>query len=187
MALRDVVARAKHWRWLESSSTVSTVADTQTAALPSNVKYPGRLRPVTAEIQYPDYVDWNTFEYLYPRTALVDTPSGTPTAWSMYAGSFYFYPIPDAVYQYTFYFWVGPTALSGESDTAPIPLEHEDVLVYGALMFLAAHDKDPAMMSYWQNMYEGQIRELKAHTEFKQYETIRKAAMPSSYHGGYDS
>ena len=58
--------------------------------------------------------------------------------------------------------------------------------MYGALMHHAARDKDTQMLAYWQDMYEGRIRSLRAFYKMNQYDTVKKVPMPAHYHGSYD-
>lgn len=186
MARRDVEARGFRFDWLEAAANVATVAGTQTANVPANFKTHGRLRPVTTTITEPRFVEWHEMDSaLYTHQAAGTTSSGIPAYYSIYAGQYVFYPIPNAVYTYSAQYWRTWPDLSGDNDTYAMPTEHQDTLLYGALMNYAARDKDFNAVQFWQTMYEGKLRELKAHSALTQMETQSKVPMPDHYRGVY--
>jgi hypothetical protein len=183
---RDIVSRGRRWRWLETSTNLVTVANTQTVNMPAGVKYPGRLRPGETGLTEPQFIEWHSWVDDFNRRATADRPKGMPKKYSIYEDKFWFDPIPDKVYTYSFNYWRNVTTeLSGDNDIPILPTEHHDVLMYGALMLAAARDKDPQMMGYWQDMYEGAQRMLRAHSEFKQAESPVRIPMPDHYHGTF--
>lgn len=186
VAQDDVCSRSEKWSFLERTTTVTTVAATQTVNIPSGTRTIGRLRPTTPYSLEPTFLDWFTFDDLYfNREAQATVGTGIPSEYSIFGSKFVFNPVPDAVYTYDFQNWGNATALTSDADVSVIPLEHQDVLVYGALMYLAARDKDPNMMSYWQDMYEGKIRAMRADNKLNQSETIQKVSMPGDYYGSF--
>jgi hypothetical protein len=186
--IQDDVVTRERWSWTERATNVATVAGTQTVAVPAGVNNFGRLRPVSpVQLKEPRFRDWNSFEYnYYNRKAVTQTGSGMPTEYSLYNGNIVFDTIPDQVYTYSLQYWGLATALSADGDITIIPEAHDDVLVYGTLMMLCARDKNPEMMSYWQNMYEGKIKSMLSDERMNQYETIKKIAMPRDYFGAFD-
>jgi hypothetical protein len=187
MAYLDVCKR-RRWSWLETTTSISTVAGTATVAVPAAVAdgYFGRLRPDSTSVTAPEYIpDWEAFDYR-TRDAVDTTDRGEPKYYSIMGGSIYFYPTPDAVYAYTLPYWRSPAALT--SGTEPlIPETFHDVLVYGALMLHAGRDKDGQMYSFWQDQYEGQIEELRRRDLSRTQQTKSRARMPDTYGQNYKS
>lgn len=186
IAQEDVASRVEKWSWLEDAVNVSTTAGVQTIAVPAAVRTVGRLRPVTDNTPAPRYTDWDDFALGYfNRQAEGTTMVGTPYNYSLYNGNIVFDAIPDDVYTYSLQYYGRISTLTA-SDVSIIPAEDQDVLVYGALMYAAARDKDSSMMAYWQQMYEGKIRSMRVKNKMNQSESIKKIAMPNHYYGTYD-
>lgn len=187
MAQEDIASRVEKWAWLEDVVNVSTTAGVQTIAIPAAVRTVGRLRPVTDNTPAPRFTDWDDFSLGYfNRQAESTTMVGTPYNYSLYNGNIVFDAIPDAVYTYALQYYGRTTTLTADGDTPILPAEDHDTLVYGALMFLTARDKDPQMMGYWQQMYEGKVRSMRTKNKMNQSESVKKIAMPGHYYGTYD-
>ncbi len=186
IAQDDVNSRAERWAHNEAQVDVSTTPGSQTLTVPASVRELLRLRPVTTGLTEPMYQDWNTFSRQHSTSeSLIDTNLGVPSVYSLFAGNIIFDVIADSVYTYNAQYLRTPVALVADADLSTIPAIHHDVLVYGALMYSSARTKDSEMVAYWQNMYEGKIKAMKADNKMRQYETIEKVAMPASYGGTY--
>lgn len=185
MTKRDLESRHGRFSWLEKQATINTVAGTATVALPSDLNTHGRLTPTTTNAPAPRFVEPLSFEHDSDDHE-ASTTRGVPQEYTVRNGTYIFRPIPDAVYTYTVKYWKFSAELTGNSDTTDIPETHEDILIYGALMHHAARDKDPQMMAYWQDMYEGKVRSLRFQSKQNQYDNVNKIPLPAHYYGSYD-
>lgn len=175
------VATRHEWRWLDQTSATSTVAGVNTITVPlSTVMFPKRLRPVAAGQIEPEYVPWDSFADRFQRYP-VTTARGVPSAYSFYDDQLIFDPVPDAVYNYTMICQGVPLAMSADTDEPWMPTEHRGVLVSGAMVKMAARDKDFQAVQFWQDQYEGQISKMRMANARVDSGRPHKIPMPRSY------
>lgn len=183
------VCKRRRWSWLESSTSLATVANTATVAVPAAVQAFafGRLRPTVTDLWAPDYIeDFGDFDNLTRRAVNTTDTTSEPLYYSIFNNLVYFYPTPNAIITYSLYYWAEPVLLSADSDVPLIPDIHRDVIVFGALMHHSARDRDPNMYQFWQNQYEGQLEELRRRDLTRTYQSQSKAKMPQAYGRIYD-
>jgi hypothetical protein len=148
---------AKLWL-IESSSSTSTVAATQSYAYPTNaialkrVLVNGRkLKRITGRED--DAVT------LSNQTA---TTQGWPSYYTDWNSTIYLRPIPDAVYTLSFQTYNLHSTISAAS-TLDLPvLFHQDLVDY-VLMRMFAKDKDVINMSYHRDLFFEHLKEAKAY------------------------
>lgn len=179
----DVASRHR-WRWLDTQTTLSTTANVSFVSVPvATIMIPERLRPNQTTISEPEFVPWNTYAERFPREAPT-VARGVPTAFSYNDDKLEFYPTPDAVYSYVLYHYGIPTEMTANGDQPWMPTEHRGVLVSGALMKMAARDKDFNAVQYWSDQYEGQISKMLTANMLTYGGAVRKVAMPKNYGWG---
>lgn len=69
-------------------------------------------------------------DYSYPVQQGL-TASGRPSAFYRFGNQLCLYPTPDDVYQLSYHYWVKPSDLQADEDTALLPAEWEKVLILG--------------------------------------------------------
>ncbi len=187
-AYRDIASRHK-WTWLETSDAVTTTAAQATTAFaPTRFMDFGRLRPNSSiTVREPEYVPWHLYdrESLFSRRAEQNMSSGIPRQFSIYNGTIYWNPIPDNTYTYELFYWQYPADLSADADVPLIPEPERDVLVYGALKYLALRDNDLNRMQMYQDQFEGMVSKMWAQDKQRQRQTPRRIPLPASYGGLY--
>lgn len=179
----DVAGRGR-WRWLDFNASVTTTANQESVGLTTAlVMFPERLRPYQASLVEPRYVAWDSYESDFHR----ESPTvnrGMPTVFSYNDDLLYFYPTPDAVYTYRIYGQSPPSEMTADSAVPWMPTEHRGVLVSGAMMKMAARDKDFNAVQYWSDQYEGQIAKMRTTNMLKHSGSPNKVPMPGSYWWG---
>lgn len=123
----------------EGVSTASTVAGTETLALPTDLY---QLRKLTISSVTPKVIlEQMTIGDL--RDSYPDGLTGQPRYFAMQKGSeFVFGPVPDAVYTLTLNYYKTIPALSGANTTNWLLTAHPGVYLYGALVHCVTDD-DP--------------------------------------------
>jgi hypothetical protein len=106
----------ERWYFTETSTTFSTVASTQTYALPSDFKAMERVT-----LTYPNNSFWDLtyrpFEYI-GRITSISTLTGPPQDYAIYSQQLWLYPIPGDVYTITEYYEQEIASLSATPDNA---------------------------------------------------------------------
>lgn len=187
-AYEDLVRQHK-WPFLEATATITTVAGTQTVAVPTSppVLFFGRLKP-TVEIDEPRFLSEMDFREYMPHREYTDANDrGVPEMYSIFAGNFNFYPVPDAVYTYSMRYWKGVGTLpSGDSDTYLIPDMYLDILVLGALSRAAMRENDMGKYQVYMTQHTVNVQQMLRNYKSQQQETPRRAPLPAHYAGAYD-
>jgi len=129
------VAAMRCWWWLVvASATVTSEDGTQSYALASDFHSLIRIRD-ESNTKRLEVVDWREFVDRHPDTsASSGTPyeavvhgtndSGVPMIW--------FWPEPAAAIDYTYDYYRYPAAMTEDTDTPAIPIQHRNVLLEGA-------------------------------------------------------
>lgn len=189
----EEIVRAFKWPWLQATTTVTTVAGTQTVALPSSppVLFFGRLKPSSSSsLKEPRYLNEMDFREYMPHREYTDTAAayrGMPDYYSIFAGNINFYPVPDAVYTYSLRYWKGITTLpSADGDTYLCPDAYLDNVVIGALARAAMRENDMGKYQVYMAQWTANLGQMMRNAKAEQGETARRAAMPDHYVGLYD-
>lgn len=175
------VATRHRWRWLDTNTAVTTVANQSFANVPvATIMIPERLRPNQTGLAEPGFIPWNTYADEFMRKPPSAT-RGAPRSFSFIDDKLEFYPTPDAVYAYTLYYYAAPVEMVADADVPWMPNEQRGVLVSGALMKMALRDKDAQTAQMWQDQYEGQIAKMRTAHMLVNSQTPNKIAMPRNY------
>jgi hypothetical protein len=187
-AYDDVISR-RRWSWLEATETVTTVANQQTLTLSGITDPPlywGRLRPNAVGVREPVYLDPMRYTDGVTRRATGATDKGQPSVYTFFGDTITFWPIPDAAYGYTLYYWKGTTELVNDADVPLVPAQWRHVLVMGALRYAAERDRNDASLMRRTAEYEKNIANMLGSEYMRQAETGLTAEMPNNYYGEFD-
>jgi hypothetical protein len=187
------LVRSFKWPWLQATQTITTVAGTQTVALPASppILFFGRLKPTSSSaLKEPKFLSEMDFRDYMPHREFTDTTSayrGQPKYYSIFAGNINFYPVPDAVYTYSLRYWKGIATLpTADSDTYLCPDPYLDNLVVGALARAAMRENDMGKYQVYTAQYVANIAQMMRNAKAEQGETPRRASLASTYAGVYD-
>lgn len=189
MAYDDIISRTR-WSWLEATETVTTVANQQTLTLSGITDPPqtwGRLYPTTTNLQEPTYLDPMRMNDGLTRRPFDTSWKGVPQYYTFFGDTITFYPIPDAAYVYTLFYWKGTPELSADGDLPLIPKQWRHVLVYGALRYAAEKDRNDNSLARRTAEYEKMILNMLGMEKLRQKETGLYAEMPGHYYGVFDT
>ena len=186
----EELVRAYKWPWLQATQTITTVANTQTVAIPATppVLFFGRMKPTTASVDEPRFLSEMDFREYMPNREYTDpADKGQPEYYSIFAGNINFYPIPDAVYTYSLRYWKGITTLpTADADTYMCPDPYLDALVTNALARAAMRENDMGKYQVYVAQYTATVAQMMRNAKAEQGETPKRAAMPDTYAGLYD-
>lgn len=174
---------AERWEWLRDTETITTTPGTATYPLAADFRVHERLRPQSTSVTKPEWVDSHDFER---RTGLWDGAPyevGPPAIYTIRNRVLTFCPAPDTFVSYTHDFWRLPPLMTLDSDTTPIPTEHEMVLVYAALVRMAQRDKHLNMAQTWAASYDSVYRRMREAETFNQYTRPNRIPVPRRYGG----
>jgi hypothetical protein len=115
-------------RTFEVSTTLATIAGTNSVALPA-----GFLE--ARSVQLTSGGDTRALVYNSPSSLLSVTGQGVPSNYSI-TSSFIFDQVPDAVYDMPVTYYAKPTPLSSANQVNVILTEHPNIYLYGALAAL---------------------------------------------------
>jgi len=154
----------------DASTTVSTVAGTQTASLPSDYK---GFRVIRLTYSGADYV----LDYI--PTAVGDRQhfkqSGRPAFFSITSASgtskIKLFPSPDAVYTITVEYLASPTQMSASTANNLWIDKYPDLLLYATLMNAEPFIMNDERMAVWSGAYAKLIDQIKLSEEDKRFGT----------------
>lgn len=137
-------------RLQDTRVTLSTVAGTETVALPSDTI---NIRTLVCQGSPNVVLDYQTPDAI--STAYTWGNSGTPQAYTVSGSNLILRPIPDAVYSLdTIYKARVPTITSGSNW---LLTTYPNVYLYGSLCEAAPYIKDDARVQLWESKYSEAI------------------------------
>jgi hypothetical protein len=186
----DIVGR-RRWSWLSEQLTLNTVtgqSNYSIATLTTNTfSRHGRLQSTQLTAPDPVFVDMMSMDDWAASRNIGDlTTRGVPEFYGLWDGELWFWPVPAAVYSYTWKFYKTYTELSADGDIPLVPANFSNVLVIGALAEAAQRDRDPELYALRSAEFERKINEMIGADRSQQEETPRRAVMPTSYGGLYN-
>ena len=200
-AYREVHSQMR-WPFLEAIDTtsISTVAGTSAYPLPATLGSPAlpwrnldavRITDPSAGEQSPTpMIRYMQPQELFDRLQVSIPINATPQAWTFYAQQLIFWPVPDGVYNVQIYFCIEPPDLgtvNGDNDVPLIPLAFQDVLVDGAITFIAMRERDWIGMELWQAKYDTMVNRLKEEYLLKQRQTSSEVKRSGWWQTGVNS
>lgn len=185
-ALREVHG-AFRWTWSETTSALASVAGTETIALPSTLLWLGRIRPADAAAPELEWLEPSTIQPHSPlaRFNPTATDRGVPRFVTRWGNSLYLDPTPNAVFNWTLYFWRNAVTLSADADEPLIPADDREVLTYGALSRAAERDRNLDQASYWRARFDEKLEYMRQKDQV-QIQGVRRVPMPRGYRGRYE-
>lgn len=136
-------------RFQDSTTTLSTVAGTETVALPTDVINIRSVFVDSAQQVTLKYVTPDQFRTLYPY----DT-SGVPNVYTVIGSNLYLAPVPDGVYSLPITYKARVPALSVSSPTNWLLTTYPNVYLYASLLECAPYIKDDARLQTWKAAYD---------------------------------
>lgn len=187
-AYEEVMADAR-WPFALTSTSVSSTAGTATISITAtDVQELSRLRAVTLNKLTPQFVDFNTPDsLLFTQQSINTTERGTPQFYTFRDYStIELYPVPDATYSYTLYYWKAPTLMVADADTPLIPPAEREVLVHGALSRMCTRDRDFSGAAYHDQMFQRTLAKMRGkYLHANGSARATRAVMPEHYNWEY--
>lgn len=135
-ALRSISAE-HDWPWLQTFETITTVAGTQTDAVPADW-----AKTIRMEINGDD------LHLMQPRDgSQYSADTGKPLGYFLEADTIYFVPVPDGVHSVRHVYYKYETALSADGDTPALPDRFLDWLIWSAVIEVAVIIRDTDLYS----------------------------------------
>lgn len=145
-------------RQQDTTSNVSTVANTETVSLPSDIL---EMRSLTVTSTTPDVV----LNYVTPEKLRSDygyNNAGTPRAYTIIGNLAYLAPVPDQVYTLSFVYRARVPSLSDSVTTNYVLTNYPDVYLYGALANAGPYIEDNARVAQWKQAFQQAIEGVNA-------------------------
>jgi len=153
-AERRIVRRLRT-REFETSTTIATVGGTETVTLPADfvmMKAVVLSGTPTAVLAQKDLT-----------TLINDRPAATqglPMAYAAFGTQLYLRPVPDAARSLRLFYYAAPSPLSADSASNTLLTKYPDLLLYGALIEIAAHIEDDGRVGLWKAAFDETIRDI---------------------------
>jgi hypothetical protein len=175
-AWRMIQNHRSHWRWMRGEFAGNTVAATQrysgadlNATRFAVFSYSGDSDEESFSIApagNPDdeggltYLDWPAFHATRLRGAN-RTKQGQPINFTIDPqGELVLWPIPDAAYTVRGLYRKDVQSLTADADVPEMPARFHDLIVYRALLLLAANDEAVTQFPLWRIEYSKMMSEL---------------------------
>lgn len=145
----DVIYGDLDSRQQDTQSTLSTVADIETVALPTDFM---QFRSLTNSTS----VRHETLTYLTPTQYAQEFQydyTGAPRAYTVVGNNIKLQPIPDDVYSLTAVYEAKITNLSDSNTTNWLLTNYPSAYLYATLMQVASYIKDAESQQRWTAMY----------------------------------
>lgn len=153
-AERRIVRRLRT-REFETSTTVATVAGTETVALPADFAMMKTLMVAGDPVSVLAQKDLTTLYNDYPSAG-----PGKPTAYAPFGAALYLRPVPDTARSLKMFYYSQPTPLSDENTSNTLIAKYPDLLLYGALIEITAHIEDDGRIGLWKAAFEEAINDI---------------------------
>lgn len=151
------IARDLRIRKQVVNTSLSTVAGTQTVALPSdfleieNISLSSTSPPQQLHVVTPEVLD-----ELYPS----GYQTGQPVVYTILGDNLQLGPTPDAVYTISFDYYQRFAALSGASDTNWLLTYHPGVYLFGSLAEAIPFVSDMEKVAMYESKYQAEVAKL---------------------------
>lgn len=139
----------------EASTSVSTVAGTETISLPSDYAMMKMLAPTGTDTTPLAQKDLTTLNNDNPSTA-----TGTPKSYAPFGTLLYLRPIPASVIVLKMFYYLKPSPLSASNTSNAILTNYPDLLLYGSLIELTAHLEDNDNIQTWKGFFDEGIKDI---------------------------
>ena len=158
------MSRELDTRGQESSTTFSTVAGTESYALPTDLR---EIR--VAKI---NKTPTKVLEFVTPHGIYVNSPqneTGNPEFYTVIGGNIHLRPIPDSVMTVELILGSGLTVLSDSNTSNTVLSRHPDAYLYGSLTAAHTFLMDEARATQYDALFTRSIDEIKKDTDQARY------------------
>jgi hypothetical protein len=143
----------------ETVTTLSTVAGTETVALPAGYLEGRSLTILTNPRRR------LTFQSIGDLLDNFASGSGVPQAYAISGATIYLGPTPDAVYSIRLVYYAQVPALAAGNPSNWVLASHPDLYLYGALMHAAPYLYEDQRVATWAGAYQAVLDRLSAADE----------------------
>jgi hypothetical protein len=158
-----IIARRLQIRELEVTSTVTTVAGTATASLPSGFI---RMNGIVDE-EYPRKLHFSED----PDELLVRNEGADyldrPDSYSLTNAGILLSPVPDNAYTLTLDYWSRPTDMSADSDVSALPADYHFVMISYALSRAYRSEDDATMSQFFMQEFQRDLALMATDVQFQ--------------------
>ena len=154
------MSRELDTRSQESTTTISTVAGTESYALPTDLR---EIRTVKINKTPVVILGFSTPNSLY--TSHASNTNGSPLNYSIIGGNIHLRTIPDSVMTIELVFGSGVTALSDSNTSNTVLTRHPDVYLYGSLVAAHTYLMDEARATQYDALFSRALLEIKKDTD----------------------
>lgn len=149
------IARDLRLRSQVTSTTIATVAGTQTAALPTGwLEFENVSISSSPDVQL-NYVNIQHLDTKFP----INSYTGTPVVYSIEGQTILFGPVPDAAYTVNVLYYKRLDALS-VTPTNWLLTNHPSIYLFAALAESAPFLKDDDRILIWEQKYKADVEKL---------------------------
>ena len=142
-------------RLQDSTTTIATVAGTETITIPSDLINIRHLSVETDPVTTLKYNAPDQFEVAYPYGA-----SGVPLVYTVIGSSIYLAPIPDAAYSLDLIYKARVPSLSNSNTTNWLLTTYPHVYLYATLLESTPYIKDDSRLQVWLEAYKEAIQSV---------------------------
>jgi hypothetical protein len=142
-------------RQMETSTTITLVANTSAYSLPSDFL---QARVVYLSVDPIQLIEQTTLENLFAQYPQSTTQR--PEKMAIVGSTFQVRPIPDAAYTVPFYYYATPAPLSDTNSTNTLFATCPDLYLYGSCLELARFLGEDERLQVWKGFYDEGIRLL---------------------------
>jgi hypothetical protein len=176
-AVYHEICGMNRWKFLEKQDkSLTTVAGTDSYTLPfTDWRNLDAVRiEVTANQQF-NNLNYKP-EQQFRELQHIDRDQSTPYFWTYMNNKLMFYPVPDNAYIVTIDYTYEPPDLVADTDVPVIPQPYQDILVWGAVEYMAMRERDWLGRQFAQQKAQTLIQQLKEEYFLKQRQTASHVA-----------
>lgn len=148
--------RALRMRQQVTSTTLTTVANTQTVALPSDWLQTLRMRLASPDRQI-DYLPGAQFQVRY-----MASETGAPVHFTLEGSSILLGPKPDAAYGIEFVYYAKVPALTAAATTNWLMTAYPDLYLFAALCESAPYIGNDARIAAWETKFRDALEQAES-------------------------
>lgn len=153
-AERRIVRRLKT-REFETSTSFSTVGGVETISIPADHTMTKAIILTGSPQRVLAQKDLTTLVNDVPSTA-----GGIPASYTLFGTTARLRPVPDTARALDWFYYAAPTPLSDSNTTNTLLQKYPDLLLYGALIEVAAHIEDDGRISLWKAAFDEAVKDI---------------------------
>jgi len=160
LAEADIARKVKHWK---QEKRVTLSLDESHETVPSDW-----IETINMYLEDGSPVLFTPIAEI-SRQKLRHPANGKPSMYTINAGEFEFYPVPNQAYNLTMVYRARTPELSVDGDTNWILNDYPDVYLYSALLHTAPYLKDDERVTLWAGLKESAIMSLNQESQAGKY------------------